>query len=212
MESTPTKETVDVELETPDGFLPPIPDSSAKTDPDPTKVNLASATVEELFPYCNHYSLIEDWNNAFSEYINATLSGNDIISYVRFVLDSRLQNAAAFNKIITSLTTIQNRRTHGEQKIGPADITQMLHPDYRGTYPHFLLVAARRFILVLYYPNEEFLWTQGAPVITDDRLIVYPWAQSYKRLAQAASYYYWQTKPFRNALLAIPDLSTADLN
>ncbi len=117
----------------------------------------------------------------------------DILSYVRFLLYSRLHNAAQFNKIITSLTTIQSRRTHGEQKIGPVDITTMLHPDYRGTYPHFLLVAARHFIVVQLYPNEDFLWNQGTPVITADRLVVYPWAQSYKRLAQAASEYYWAT-------------------
>ena len=56
MESTPTKEFIYstkeindlLELETPVGGLPPIPDSPAKTDPDPTKVDLATATVEEL--------------------------------------------------------------------------------------------------------------------------------------------------------------------
>ena len=57
MQSTPAKDSVDVfpydvEQETPDGGLPPIPDSSAKTDYDPSKVNLASATVQDLFPYC----------------------------------------------------------------------------------------------------------------------------------------------------------------
>ena len=217
MQSTPAKDSVDVfpydvEQETPDGGLPPIPDSPAKTKPDPTKVDLATATVEELFPYCNHYSLLEDWNPAFSTYIKTILNGADVIGYVRYVLASRLTNATAFNKIISSPATITDQRTHGELRIGPVNVTQMLHDDYRGNYPHFLLVAARKFILVQYYPNEDFLWNQGTPAITDDRLIVYPWAQSYKRLAQAANYYYWQTKSFRDALFPIPNISTADLN
>ena len=86
MESTLKKATDDtpVDLETPDSYLPPPPDSSAKTDP--TTVDLESATVGALAPYCIHYSLTENWNSAFSEYIRDTLGGTDVISYVRFIL------------------------------------------------------------------------------------------------------------------------------
>jgi hypothetical protein len=88
----------------------------------------------------------------------------------------------------------------------------MLADDYRGSYPHFLLVAARRLMIVQFYPNEDFIWNEGTPRVAHDRLIVYPWAQQWRRLTSSASQYFWSTKHFREALIPINDTSTASIN
>ena len=59
--------------------------------------------------------------------------------------------------------SIRAHHTFGEKPTGKTQVAQMLDANYVGRYPHFLLVAARRYMIVNRYPSSTFEWTEGQP-------------------------------------------------
>ena len=77
------------------------PDSASSSSALPalTHEDLGTATIQALRPYCVYWSLQEDWNKPFSDYIVHALNGEDVIGYIRFILFHRLHNGAEFKQI-----------------------------------------------------------------------------------------------------------------
>ena len=73
--------------------------ASSTAIPALTHDELETATISALGPYCNYWSLQEDWNKPFSDYIVHALNGEDVIGYIRFILFHRLHNGAEFKQI-----------------------------------------------------------------------------------------------------------------
>ena len=123
---------------------------------------------------------------------------HDSIEYTRYMLNARHIVKDHFLELISSDASIRSYHTPGEPHTSKTDVANMLRADYVGRYPHFLLVAARRYMLVNAYPDANFTWTEGYPCYMDQQLVVYPWAIGYKRLCQSARAYWHSTSPWRS--------------
>ena len=177
---------------------------------DATKVVLENANAMELKAYLKYYASKEAWPTVFSDFMYYSVL-QDILSFPRHILLIRHTVRDKFLELIKDPNMINQRRTKGEKVHDPLTIDAMLKTDYRGNYPHFLLVAARQFMIVQTYPSVDFVWSTGWPTNYPDQLVIYPWAVEYHRLCQAAAAYYLSSKEIRDVLNEVLPASTEEL-
>ena len=162
-----------------------------------TDIVLDNATRIELERYIKHFASEEAWLVMYH------CVRQDVIQTPRHILQSRHTVREKFLELIKDPNMIAQSRTRGEKIHSPVSIDAMLRADYRGTYPHFLLVLARQFMIVETYPSVEFVWVTGWPTNFPEALITYPWASDYHRLCQASAEYYSATKEIRDYLIPV---------
>ena len=169
---------------------PPVPKV------DISQVDISTADIHVLPHVIEHWATKETWPVTFCNYLLDRCT-NDSVEYTRYMLNARHIVKDHFLELISSDASIRSYHTPGEPHTSKTEVANMLRPDYVGRYPHFLLVAARRYMLVNDYPDANFVWTEGRPCYYTRQLVVYPWATDYKRLCQSASAYWLATFPWR---------------
>ena len=174
--------------ETPMASSEPIATVQQATPMTPTvasQLNLSTASKAELAQFIETTSRSENWTVPYSSYASHSLDVNTI-NYVRYILSQRHVTKNAFMELISSEPKIAERKTLGETHKTKLDIENMLRGGYRGKYPNFLLVAARQYMLVPTFRDENFDWRLSTGTVANCQLVTYPWADSYRDLAQAA--------------------------
>ena len=174
--------------ETPMASSEPIATVQQATPMTPTvasQLNLSTASKAELAQFIETTSRSENWTVPYSSYASHSLEVNTI-NYVRYILSQRHVTKHAFMELISSEPKIAERHTLGETHKTKLDIENMLRGGYRGKYPNFLLVAARQYMLVPTFRDENFDWWTSTGTVANCQLVTYPWADSYRDLAQAA--------------------------
>ena len=166
--------------------LSPTPTSVPKVDP--SRVDIMTANKFDLQPVIEHLGSVEEWVNPFCAYI-LDRCDKDSIEYTRFLLNSRKVFKEQFQELVSTDASIRAHHTFGEKSTSKTEVAQLLKADYVGRYPHFMLVAARRYMIVNVYPDSTFTWTEGQPCYYNLQLVVYPWAIEYTRLCQAARFF-----------------------
>ena len=126
------------------------------------------------------------------------MQNKDSIEYTRFLLTSRKVFKEQFQELVSTDASIRAHHSFDGKSTSKTEVAQLLKADYVGRYPHFLLVAARRYMIVNVYPDSTFTWTEGQPCYMNLQLVVYPWATEYTRLCQAAGLYYAATAHYRS--------------
>ena len=148
--------------------VPLSPTTPPASKVDLSQVDVMTADSTDMLLVLGYLADQEVWSIPFCHYL-LDRTALDSIDYVRFVFNARHTTKESFLELISSDASIRSYHTPGEEDTTKTEVAGMLRADYVGRYPHFLLVAARRYMLVNAYPNASFQWAEGIPCYMDRR-------------------------------------------